>query len=453
MAKKRTYSTQTVEGLEIEVLIPALVAGCIVALDVAKQKFVFAIATLAGEVLKLVRFEHPTQTRKFLDVVAALRQHVEPGKLRVAMEPTGTYGDAIRYQLQSENVPVWMVSPKKTFDSRALFDDVQSLHDPKSAVHVAKLCSMNLATEWHAPPELRIRLRALVELRGHEFDLQERCFGRMEAVLARHWPEFAQWLDVRTQKSALALLASYPSAARVEAAPSEVASLLGKVSRGHLAEAKICGIIQSATATLGVPPTREEERLLKTLAEQAAAAARRAEDVERELSQLGRTDEAFKRLEGWMGTFTAAAIVTLCDPRQYASAGQFEKACGLNLREKSSGNDRRDLTPLHITKRGPSLLRKLLYLFALRMISSCPEVRAWYMRRHRYTTAKTCAVIAVMRKLLRAVFHVARGSDFDPTKLFDVRRLELAPRAPAGVTLPPRARKISSPANTSLAAN
>ena len=37
------------------------------------------------------------------------------------------------------------------------------------------------------------------------------------------------------------------------------------------------------------------------------------------------------------------------------------------------------------------------------------------------------AVVAVMRKLARALWHVGQGKRFDAAKLFDVSRLGLAP--------------------------
>jgi len=179
--KKRTYQAGPVEQVRPEELLPLLVAGCIIALDVAKQRFVVAVATVAGEVVRLFRFNHPTETEKFLGVVHELHARVGAGKVKAAMEPTGTYGDAIRHQLVAKGVPVWMVSPKRTHDSQALFDNVRSLHDPKSAVLVAKLCAMGLATEWVPPASSVTRLRALVELRRHEQQRQEACFGRRES--------------------------------------------------------------------------------------------------------------------------------------------------------------------------------------------------------------------------------------------------------------------------------
>lgn len=446
MSKKRTYSTQAVETVRVEALLEALGEGCIVSLDVAKEKFVGAVATMLGEPLKLFRFSHPVETRRFLDLVTSLASRLG-GRLKVAMEPTGTYGDAIRYQLECRGIPVWMVAPKKTHDSQALFDDVRSMHDPKSAVHIAKLCAMDLASHWQAAPEVRRRLRALIELRAHEAGTEERCYGRMEALLARHWPEFGRWLDVRGQKSALALLTEYPSPALVAGAPVEAAALLRRVSRSRLAQELISGVVRDSSDSLGVPTTREEEQMLKELATQARDGAARADAIERAMGELADEDDVFRRLATWMGTYTAAVMVTLCDPRQYQSARQLEKACGLNLREKSSGEDRRDRVRLRITKRGPSLVRKLLHLFSLRMIDQSPIVRAWYMRRGAYPRLKLSAVTAVTRKLVRAVFHVARGAAFDPNALFDVRRLEVPLREPEGTTLRRRRRASSAPSS------
>ena len=96
MKSKRTYQAARVQHVRVAALLPLLVTGCIVALDVAKQKFVVALATLTGEVIKLFRFEHPTETRAFLEVVASLRSGLEPGTLKVAMEPTGVLEVSVR---------------------------------------------------------------------------------------------------------------------------------------------------------------------------------------------------------------------------------------------------------------------------------------------------------------------------------------------------------------------
>lgn len=200
---------------------------------------------------------------------------------------------------------------------------------------------------------------------------------------------------------------------------------------------------------MGVPMVPEEEQLVRTLAMQLIAADRSADELDEQMRQMAKSDEVFARLLSWMGVYTAAVIITHVDPRQYTSARQLEKACGLNLREKSSGEKSGRIT---ITKRGPGLVRQVLYLFALRMIQESAAVRAWYKRRRGYTEdSRQRAVVAVMRKLVRALFHVARGEAFDAGKLFDVRRLALdaEPAATSSATITPtEAAKPMAPPRT-----
>ena len=63
----------------------------------------------------------------------------------------------------------------------------------------------------------------------------------------------------------------------------------------------------------------------------------------------------------------------------------------------------------------------------MRWVYRDPIVQAWYrakVRRDGGLTGK--AMIAVVRKLAKALWYVARGEPFDPRKLFNVKHLELA---------------------------
>ena len=53
-------------------------------------------------------------------------------------------------------------------------------------------------------------------------------------------------------------------------------------------------------------------------------------------------------------------------------------------------------------------------------------VQAWYAAKvKRDGGSKARAVVALMRKLVRALFHVARGAPMNTDGLFDVSRLRL----------------------------
>jgi transposase len=426
MKKKITYSTISIKQVDVSVLLPLLAAGCLIAIDVAKEKFVVALATLQGEILRLIRFHHPVETHEFLALVGHLVRQLPQGTVQAALEPTGTYGDALRYQLERRGVPVKLVSPKRTHDSKELFDGVASLHDGKSAVLIARLHGMALSSDWKTPPEATRSLRALVEMRRvHELPL-EPLHGRLEAMLARHWPEFGRWLDVREQRSALTFLAELGGPEAVQRDPERAREVLRAGSRGRLSQELIDGVVSQAE-TLGMPMTPVEQQLLQTVARAAVEQRKKMSEVEEQLNDLVSQDEAMARVARMIGRYTAATLFALVDPRQYDSARAFEKACGLNLREKSSGEMQGRKS---ITKRGPAEVRRVMHLCALRKVQEEPLLKAWYEQRKSYKAeARVSAVVAVTRKLVRAVWHVARGTEFDVTKLVDVRRLSnVAPK-------------------------
>jgi hypothetical protein len=81
---------------------------------------------------------------------------------------------------------------------------------------------------------------------------------------------------------------------------------------------------------------------------------------------------------------------------------------------------------LRITKRGSSMARKYLYLLSWRLVQSDPIIARWYRSKvARDGGFGSKALIAVMRKMAKALWHVRQGNVFDSSKLFDVRHLDL----------------------------
>jgi transposase len=424
MKTKRTYSSVDVEKLDVMAMVQlVLTVGCIVAVDVAKRKFVAAIANAAGEVLRIVRFEHPRQTLAFLRVVERLHE----AKLapRVVMEPTGTYGDALRYQCHARGVPVEMMSPKHTHDIAEVLDGVPSMHDPKAAVALAQLAKLRPGKAWTPDTVQKRELRALLDRRWPMSKTLDLYFGHLEALVARHWPELDGLLDVRDQKSWMALLLQYPGPHLVATSSLKAAETLRRASRGRLPKERITEVVDSARTTLGVPMTKGEEDRLRFIVQQIERETSGLEELDAQIAEMVAHDPVMARLAVIVGPACAACIVShLGSPLAYATASTLEKAMGLNLKVKSSGEKQ---GTVHITKRGPAQVRQLLYLAVLRLVKSDRTTQAWYRRRSTYNSEKSKqrAIVAVMRKLARALWHVARGNTFDSSKLFDVRRLEL----------------------------
>ena len=126
-----------------------------------------------------------------------------------------------------------------------------------------------------------------------------------------------------------------------------------------------------------------------------------------------------------VGKATAAVLaLSVGNADEYESAAAYVKSYGLNLKERSSG---RHKGRLKISKRGPGRSRRYLYMAVLRLIQHDAVCAAWYRRKVARDGGKLKgkAIVALMRKLAAALWHVAQGTPFDARKLFDLRRLKL----------------------------
>jgi transposase len=131
-----------------------------------------------------------------------------------------------------------------------------------------------------------------------------------------------------------------------------------------------------------------------------------------------------------VGQTTAAVLVTeVGDGREFGSVGAYVKAFGLNLKERSSGKHKGQLK---LTKRGSSRARQYLWLATCRWLQKDRVARAWYDAKVARDGGKRAkAVTALMRKLVKALFHVARGAPLDSRRLFDLSRLHVPTAAEA----------------------
>ena len=150
------------------------------------------------------------------------------------------------------------------------------------------------------------------------------------------------------------------------------------------------------------------------------------------MRQLASLQPVIRAMGAVVGPVTACVLwVELGDPRDYPCGPAYRKAMGLNLKERSRG---RWQGRLKLTKRGPSAVRRWLYLAALRWVRQEP-VRSWYLRQkgQRRGAAKP-ALIGVMRKLALALYRVGgRGEPFERTRLYPSHMAQGTAAAAPGV--------------------
>lgn len=425
MTKKHRYQAFSVNDDRVDGLVNSVATLRVAAgIDIAKTRQFAAFMSEDGHVHGIVRWEHPQQSPEFVSLLARMRE--QGSQVEVAMEPSSTYGDALRSAMQKAGLQVFRVNPKRSHDAAEVYDGVPSLHDAKSAAIVAKLQLDGLSEAWPMTSEhergLAAALKVLAIFEGQFRDNR----NRLEALLARHWPELPRELDLGSA-TLLELLAEFGSARELTRRDGDAQQLMERVGGRFLDPARVSGVLSAAATSFGVDPTDEERRAIIAIAAEARRCQKQANEAKRRVEELTEHEGAAHEMRAVVGKTTAAVLVAAAgDPRRYHCAAAYQKALGLNLKENSSGEAKKG--GLHITKRGAGVARLFLYLAALRMLQSDSVVRAWYAKKVRRQggIAKSKAVVAVMRKLVMALWHVAKGDVFDSHKLFDVSRLDLA---------------------------
>lgn len=382
------------------------------AIDAAKKDFVGVLMDADRRGLVTIRWRHPRDTRALTGHLAELGAQVE-----AVLEPTGTYADPLRYQLGQTGIAVYRMPPKRVSDAKEIYDGVPSLHDGKSAYVIARLHLEGVSAHWEERTEQRRALQARSNQLDFCRDQLQRVHNRLEAQLARHWPEAEELLDPGAT-SLLRLLAAYGSPAAVAEDRDSARALLADTGGRMLADGKIDAVISSARTTIGMPCLEAEATVVRELAEQLLALQAQRRRLQRALREATEHDAGISAQRGTVGAVTAAILhADLGDARDYPDAGSYAKAAGLHLREHSSGQYQGQL---RLTRRGPGNPRLYLYFAVLRWIARPGPARRWYEAKvARDGGCRKKAIAALMRKLIRALWHVGQGEVFDETKLFD----------------------------------
>lgn len=418
---KRRYRSVECKHLDWQGLAESLNGQRVVlSIDVAKEAFVAAIL-VEGRVVARVKWTHPGETRDWLTGVETM---AAAGQLEAVMEPSGVYGDALRWQLIQRGIKVCLASPKRVHDAAEVYDGVPSLHDAKAAEIIGELHLHGASRPWREPtPEQRAMHTQLTRLRISQ-QVYQAELNRLEAALSRHWPESLVLLG-QDSHSLHRLLAAFGGPERIRRHVEEARALLRREGGHWLCPEKIEQLLISAGDTLGVPCLAEESETIQWLAQRLVASHPPIRAMEREIERQVGGNETLMNMAEVVGKVTSAVLWSAQgDPRDYPNAASYCKGMGLNLKEHSSGQHK---GPVQITKRGPSVTRFYLYYAALRLIAKEPLVQRWFEAKTRRPGAiKLKSVVELMRKLAKGLWHLAQGEAFDIEKLFNLKAVENA---------------------------
>ena len=423
---KRVYGAISIRHVQIARIPAAAAAEVVAGVDVSKLDLQVVLRWSDGRFDKPWRVQNPTEVPRLIELLKTIGVQ---RKLTVAMEPTGTYGEALRQALHDAGIELHLVSGKRAHDYAEVFDGVPSQHDGKDAAVVAELCAHGKSSRWRwsPPDQTSQQIELVVDQMQAANRLKAMWLGRLEGMLGRCWPEATRQLPLGSGTMMRAL--SHYGGPAAMSADAQLAQRLGVFCGGKFNPQRIGRIIACARQTLGVRQTPTDQQHVRWCAQQALAAHCEVGRCQRRLNELAADHPVITRQGTAIGMATACVLwMHLGDPRQYHCAAAYRKAMGLNLRERSSGQYRGQLK---ISKRGSGVVRQWLYLCALRLIRNQPKVKRWYLRklRRRGGMSKTSVITALTRKLALSMWAIVRHEEsFEVERMLGPRHQDHLPR-------------------------
>ena len=287
--KKRAYSATDIMHVDWQRILKSRTGQeAVVGVDVGKLDIRVVLRWADGAFERPWAVDNPGQIGALVAaVVGRLSADGRRPAVRVAMESTGTYGDALRQALADAKVEAHLVSGKRAHDYAEVFDGVPSQHDGKDAAVVAELCALGKSQLWPWPAvdEQVSELMFLVD--QLEAATREKTVWvlRLEAMLARHWPEASRVL-APGGGTMLRALAHYGGPAALAADPDAAATLQRWGTRWLDAD-KVKRVVESAGATAGVRQGATDLARVRWCAQKALDAHRQAGRCRAKLTRLG----------------------------------------------------------------------------------------------------------------------------------------------------------------------
>ncbi len=386
----------------------------VIGVDIAKEDSVAVAQMGDGTLMKPLRFK--TTAEGFAALVAYAKRAVDASGAEgfvVSLEPTGHYGWPLVSWLLSRGVEVYRVEPLHTSRVKELYDGTRRKTDAKDAVIIADLCRRGLCGRWHVRTGAFAELRVLSRRRQQLVKQRSAATNRLHRHLDEVFPELRRLFARMTSATVLALLGLVPTPMAVLALPLEtLTALVRKASRGQLGEARALELRQAASASVGATEGLAAHALaIRHAVEELDHVWRQIREVERAmLRQLEAVPYANRMLSiPRLGVITVATLLAeLGDFRGYRRAAQLIKMAGLDLVEISSGQLR---GKRHISRKGRSYARQMLYLAALRLGGSVlAEPRRRMVEDNKVQPTK--AAVANMSRLLR-ILHALVRDDVD----------------------------------------
>ena len=347
----------------------------------------------------------------------ALLHALGPPPVLIVMEATGHYWKNIFAVLTAAGHDVALLNPliARRFQEASL---ERTKTDAIDATGLARLAFEKRPAPTHLHDEVAEALRELVRHRDRlrqDFDDRVRQLHRLVDLC---FPEFTRYVRGLDSMLATCLLAEYPTAhAFARATPRRLARL--RYDGRHFVGAELAqSLVDAARRSVGQHHGPAYRLQAQHICQDLDLWRRRLAQTEHDIEDLLDTHllgKLITSIDG-IGPQTAARIIAAAgDPAHFKSAGAFAAYVGVVPGLRQSG--KQTSTRAGIGPLGNARLRRALWMPVLTAVRCNAWLRDFYTRLRDAGKPPKLALIAAMRKLLHAIYSVAKHRrPFVPTE-------------------------------------
>jgi transposase len=376
-----------------------------VGIDIASETHTVAAVTGDGEeVLRPSSFGEDAEgyTRLF-------EKLGPPEGTLVAMEATGHYWKNLFAALVARGFAVALLNPLRT--RRFAAEDLERTKtDAIDALGIARFAAQKKPATTRLPDTATEELRELVRLRDRIVQEIGDRVRQLHRLVDLGFPEFTRYVRSLDSQLATTLLHTFPTAKAFErVGPTRVARLVYD-GRHRVGKELATQLVEAARRSVGAHHGAAYQVQVRYLCEDLDVLRQRLRDVDGDLERHLDAHEVgslLTTIDG-IGPLTAARLVAeLGDPTAFASPAALAAYVGVVPALRQSG--KRTSQRAGLTSIGHARLRQALWMPTLAAVRRNPWLRAHYQRLRAKGKPAKVALIACMRKLLLAVYAVARS--------------------------------------------
>ncbi len=388
-------------------------SALIATIDIGMTSNTGYCTTADGRDIKPFKFNNTREGfDKFWDMIVISKNRFACDEVIVGYESTGPYAEPLVHYLTNKPVRIVQVNPMHTKRMKELNDNSPLKTDDKDPRVIADIVRLGRALTVVIPEGDAAYLRRLNNARERHIRERTALLNQLQQLVFLLFPEFKTVIKNMTVKTARYVLKQYTTPEMIGTLFKEtLGEEMRKKSRGKFGIKDAEALISLAQGTVGIKEgiaglVLDVKHILMQLEIIEGFIAEIESEMEKTLREIPYSIKLLS-IKG-LGIVSVAGIIgEVGDFSKFRTQSEIMKLAGLDLYEISSGKRKGER---RISKRGRSLLRKILYYAAIQTIRKNGIMCEYYAHLIAAGMKRMMALVAIARKLLRIIFAIVRDN-------------------------------------------